>query len=266
MPVDQSLNGSGAAFAFARDGAGSWVQEAYIKASNAEIGDAFGHSVATSGDTSVVGAPGEDGAVTGINGDESNNGAPGSGAAYVFVRSSDGNWTQEAYLKPLDTLAGAGFGYTVAIDGDTIAVSAWRQEVGVVYLFTRDANGAWAQEASVVPADDAYDVGFADAIDIEGDTLAVGAPFPPVPSTCSHARRRETGSSKRCFSQATPVTTTISARVSRSMVTSSPWARMPKRARRRASTATEPTIARLKAEQRTYLRGMRMAHGPRVRI
>ena len=181
VPVDQSLNGSGAAFAFAKDSAGAWTQEAYFKASNAEIGDAFGYSVAISGATAVVGAPGEDSAVTGINGDESNNGAPESGAAYVFVRGSDGSWTQEAYLKPVDTLTGAGFGYSVAFDGDTIAVSAWRMDVGVVYFFTRDSGGNWTQEASVTPADLAADVGFADSLDIDGETLAVGAKWHGYP-------------------------------------------------------------------------------------
>ncbi len=183
VPVDQSLRASGAAFVFAKDSAGSWVQEAYVKASNAEIDDAFGYSVAMAGNVAVVGAPGEDSAVTGINGDETSNGAPGSGAAYVFLRDTSGVWNQEAYLKPTDTLAGAGFGYSVAFDGETIAVSAWRMDVGVIYLFNRDANGAWVQEASVVPADLAADVGFADAIDIDGDTLAVGAKWHGNPST-----------------------------------------------------------------------------------
>jgi hypothetical protein len=71
----------------------------------------------------------------------------------------------------------------VAIDGDTIAVSARRTQDGVVYLFTRDGDGAWTQEGVVGPADLAGDVGFADAIDLDGDTLAVGAKWHGNPST-----------------------------------------------------------------------------------
>jgi hypothetical protein len=66
----------------------SWTQQAYLKASNPGVGDAFGNSVSISGDTIVVGAYWEDSNATGVNGDQNNNGsiAGKSGAAYVFVR------------------------------------------------------------------------------------------------------------------------------------------------------------------------------------
>ena len=49
---------AGAAYVFVRSGT-SWSQEAYLKASNAGASDRFGFSVAVSGDTVVVGAPGK---------------------------------------------------------------------------------------------------------------------------------------------------------------------------------------------------------------
>lgn len=183
VPADQTLRDSGAAYVFARDSAGTWVQEAYLKASNADIDDGFGHSSAISGDTLVVGAPREASAAIGINGDEDDNSAPGAGAAYVFVRGVDGTWTQQAYLKASDTFAGDGFGYTVDVHGDTIAVSASRLETGVIYLFTRDASGGWAQEAAVSGDDMLGDVGFGDALALQENTLAVGAKWhgdPPI--------------------------------------------------------------------------------------
>ncbi len=175
VPVDQSLVGSGAAFAYSRDGAGTWRQEAYFKASNADAGDAFGYSAAFAGDTAVVGAPGEDSSVGGINGNEADNSLESAGAAYVFVRNTDGTWTQQAYLKPPDPLTYDKFGYSVAIDGDTIAVSASRESQGVIYFFTRDAGGNWAESGTVIAEDDAWDVAFADALALDGDSLAVGA-------------------------------------------------------------------------------------------
>src|SRR5690349_16496469 len=48
---------SGAAYVFVRSGA-SWVQQAYLKASNTGANDNFGIAVAISGDTLVVGASG----------------------------------------------------------------------------------------------------------------------------------------------------------------------------------------------------------------
>src|SRR5437870_10949761 len=72
------------------------AQQAYIKASNTGgpstgetglgVGDNFGWSVRISGDTMVIGAPGEDSNATGVNGNQTNNSARDSGAAYVFVR------------------------------------------------------------------------------------------------------------------------------------------------------------------------------------
>ena len=175
VPIDQSLRDSGAAFVFARDTGSAWVQEAYLKASNPDINDSFGHSAAMDGNTVVIGAPHESSSATEINGDENDDSAPGAGAAYVFVRSTDGTWTQQAYLKASDGLAGDTFGYGVAVHGDTVAVSSRRMFDGTVYLFTRDANGTWTQETAVSAADGLQDIGFGDETALAGETLAVAA-------------------------------------------------------------------------------------------
>ena len=47
-----------------------------------------------------------------------------SGAAYVFTRSGT-TWSQQAYLKASNTDAYDWFGYSVAVSGDTVVVSAW---------------------------------------------------------------------------------------------------------------------------------------------
>jgi hypothetical protein len=77
----------GAAYVFARRGT-NWTQQAYLKP--AAFGtwqdfDELGYSVAASGDTVVVGAPGEGSNTTGVN-STANEGATGAGAAYVFLR------------------------------------------------------------------------------------------------------------------------------------------------------------------------------------
>lgn len=119
---------SGAAFIFVHNGT-NWSQQAYLKASNTESdffmgpGDAFGYTVAVSGDTVLVGTPIEDSNATGINGNQSNNSAGQSGAAYAFVRNGT-NWSQQAYLKASNTGGGDGFGYSVAVSGDTMVSGA----------------------------------------------------------------------------------------------------------------------------------------------
>lgn len=90
-----SFLNSGAVYVLVRTG-GTWVQQAYLKASNPNADDHFGCAVAISGDTLVVGANGEDSASTGVNQNQTNNAAPDAGAAYVFVRTN-GVWSQQAY-------------------------------------------------------------------------------------------------------------------------------------------------------------------------
>ena len=72
----------------------------YFKASNTEANDAFGKTVALSGDgsTLAIGAWGEDSDGT----SQSDNNASAAGAVYVFKRSVVGDtvsWSQVAYVK-----------------------------------------------------------------------------------------------------------------------------------------------------------------------
>ena len=122
---DNSNNRSGAAYVFKRSGS-TWSHEAYLKAPNSRDNDDFGYSVAIDGDTIVVGARDEDSNQTTItNGStaSSDSSNSSSGAAYVFKRSGS-TWSHEAYLKAPNNDASDQFGWSVAIDGDTIVVGA----------------------------------------------------------------------------------------------------------------------------------------------
>ena len=118
--------------------------------------------MAISGDTIVVGADGEDSNATGINGDGMDNSASGAGAAYVFIRSGV-LWSQQAYVKASNTETCDQFGYSVAVDGDTVVVGAIGeasnatgvggnqadnslQQSGAAYVFVRN-GGNWSQQA-----------------------------------------------------------------------------------------------------------------------
>ena len=118
---DNTELSSGAVYVFRRVGT-TWEQEAYLKASNADFGDAFGWSVSLSGTTLAVGARFEDGGSTGVNGPD-NEDAFESSAVYVFERVA-GTWLQQAYLKASNTGPGDNFGYSVSVSGDTLAVGA----------------------------------------------------------------------------------------------------------------------------------------------
>jgi Cadherin-like beta sandwich domain/FG-GAP repeat len=184
-----SLPNAGAVYVFTRSGA-TWRQQAYIKASNTDSGDNFGYSIALSGDTLAVGAPGEDSDARGINGDQKNNGLSNAGAAYVLVRSG-ATWTQQAYIKASNTDSGDNFGYSVALSGNTLAVGATGEAsdgngennndapgAGAAYVFTR-SNGppvSWAQQAYVKASNPDSGDKFGYSVVLSGDTLVVGAP------------------------------------------------------------------------------------------
>src|SRR6185369_954263 len=74
--LDNTLFSSGAAYVLRRSGT-AWSQQAYVKASNTDLIDNFGTSIALSADgsTLAVGALREVSAATGINGDQADNSA-----------------------------------------------------------------------------------------------------------------------------------------------------------------------------------------------
>ena len=82
---DLSAEDSGTIYLFTRTGT-TWVQKAYIKASNAEAYDEFGSAMALSKDGKIlaVGARSEASAAKGVNGNMNDNSAPGAGALYIF--------------------------------------------------------------------------------------------------------------------------------------------------------------------------------------
>jgi len=152
--TDNTATNAGAVYVFVRNGT-AWTQQAYLKASNTDAFDAFGTSVAISGDTIVVGAPWEDSSATGVNGNQSDNSLSQAGAAYVFVRSGT-TWTQQAYLKaPIQFLPMDYFGQSVAISGDTVVVGAFEKDdgftmdTGAAYVFVRSGT-TWATQATLL--------------------------------------------------------------------------------------------------------------------
>ncbi len=171
----------GAAYVFVRSGS-DWSLQDRLEASNGEIGDRFGTSVAISGDTVVVGAVWEDS----DGSSEDNEAADGAGAAYVFVRSGTA-WSQQGYLKASNAGEGDEFGISVAISGDTVVVGANREDsdatggdnngathAGAAYVFVRSGTDWTPQGRLKATNAEEYDL-FGTSVAISGETLVVGA-------------------------------------------------------------------------------------------
>lgn len=190
------LSDYGAVYVF-RNENGLWLQEAYIKASNADLFDEFGGDIALSsdGNTLAVSSKIEKSGATSINGDESDDLSIAAGAVYLF-RHNGTAWSQQAYIKASNTDSFDRFGSSIALsdDGNTLAVGATGEasnaaiiggdetndtasEAGAVYTFFYDGS-SWAQQAYIKASNaEAVDLfGTAVALSGDGNVLAVGAP------------------------------------------------------------------------------------------
>jgi hypothetical protein len=112
---------------------------ARLDVEGAELGDAFGTSVALAGDLAAVGAPGRD-----------DDGAD-RGAVYLYERrgEGDGVWVRVAELISPDATARNGFGGAVAFLGDRLLVGA-NGGTGRVHVFRR-VHGAWTLAQTIEP-------------------------------------------------------------------------------------------------------------------
>jgi FG-GAP repeat len=117
----------GAVYVFVKPATGwaNMTQTAKLRASDGKSNDLLGNSVAISGSTVVAGEYYD------------RNPDPYFGAAYVFVEPMTGwvNMTQTAELVASDGAPGDGFGESVAISGDTVAVGGPSRMLRAVYVF-----------------------------------------------------------------------------------------------------------------------------------
>ena len=169
---NSTLNDAGSAYVFTRNGSGVWNQAANLTASDPSLDDNFGDSVAVEGDTVVAGS--------------SENQPFGSddktGSAYIFIKPAggwaDGNET--ALLTASDGEDGDLFGDSVAVDGDTVVVGAYREGLssGSAYVFTKPA-GSWVdgtETGKLTASDRASTDNLGRSVAVDGDTVVVGAP------------------------------------------------------------------------------------------
>jgi len=119
---------SGSAYIFEDTGSG-WSEVAKLTASDGAEYDYFGHSVAVSGGTAMVGAQLDD--------DLGSN----TGSVYIFEDQGGGTWTEMAKLAAGDAVAGDYFGHCLALGDGRAIVGAYRVgdnglDSGAAYIFS----------------------------------------------------------------------------------------------------------------------------------
>ena len=166
----------GVAYVFERDTGGpdNWglvkkLEEPTSIGNTAE----YGHSVAIDGDVVVIGAPKAESAT--------------HGRAYVYYRNAGGpdNWGKVAELQDDIYDTNAGFGTSVAIDGDYLVAGAELldhvqgtfENEGGAYVFARNEGGAdaWGQVAKLLASNAAGSDHAGGAVALDGTTVLVGA-------------------------------------------------------------------------------------------
>ncbi len=156
----------GAAYVFTRSGT-NWTEQAKLSAPDGAAFERFGHSVAISGDTAVVGMP-----IAEIGGNHS------QGAACVFTRSGT-SWNFQQKLTASDGAANDGFGFSLALEGDTILVGATSIisggcNKGSAYVFFHNESN-WTQQAKLTASDGAPGDCFGSGVALLNNTALVGA-------------------------------------------------------------------------------------------
>ena len=130
---DGDTEPDGSVLVFGWDGAG-WEYQSQLRPESVPPGSFYGHFASLSGNLLVVTAPyGETG-----------------GTAWVFERGDDDEWIEQAVLTPSDPAPEfERFGFGAHTDGERVIIGSFggAGDPGAAYIFGRDANGEWAEEA-----------------------------------------------------------------------------------------------------------------------
>jgi hypothetical protein len=167
---------TGRAYIFDKAANGTWSQTQILRASNGGASDYFASSIGISGDGTVIccGAYNED------------TGATNKGAAYIFVKSAAGAWsqTETQFIQASDgtTSDSFGLGVSVSQNGDRILVGSHLDDTGEgdsgsMYIFDR-TNGVWTQTNHLYPGHHTTPGGYgmSSAISDDGKVYMVGSP------------------------------------------------------------------------------------------
>ncbi len=160
--------GAGAAYIYKRTGSNSWDSGTNIMPVDLAVRDAFGFSVAISGDYAIVGAYQED------------EGGSNAGAAYIFQRTGPNTWDSGTKIMAADADAGEEFGKSVAISGNYAIVGAHLEDeggssAGAAYIFQRTGPNTWDSGTKIMAADAEANDWFGSSVAISGNYAVVGA-------------------------------------------------------------------------------------------
>jgi len=105
------------AYVFTRSGT-TWTERVKLTSSDGANDDAFGWCVAIDADIIVISAPNSD------------DRGPYTGSAYVFSRSDNDDWSEQAKLIAVDGETDDTFGQSMAISSKSVVIGAYFDDNG----------------------------------------------------------------------------------------------------------------------------------------
>ena len=155
-------SGRGAVYLFTRAGTAGWRESGRITAADRQPGDGFGSTLLVSGDRAFI--------ATGPQ--------RRRGIVSVFRKTGD-SWVAETTFTAIDTMPNAAFGSALAASGSRLMVGSFRADsgTGAVYVYARDAAGAWRMEVRLTSPGPTTgrNAAFGASILLRGDTAVIGA-------------------------------------------------------------------------------------------
>jgi hypothetical protein len=152
---------AGAVYVFEKEDT-EWLEKLILTASDAGAFDRFGSSLAINNEHIFAGTPLNDNS---------------KGGVYVFSKV-DGEWVEETKLTALDGQEADGFGFSVALFDDVLAVGAYGVDVGnamnagAVYLYKKQ-NNEWIELEKILPPEPINSGFFGFEVEIDDEFLFV---------------------------------------------------------------------------------------------
>lgn len=168
-PFDDDFGmNSGSAYVFEAAGGGPFSFVAKLLSTHGAAFDIAGWSVDIDGARCVVGAQYDDSLVI------------DAGCVLVFEDDGSSLWSHVATVHGVGTGLGDRFGIDVAISGERVLAGAIGDDdqgvdAGAAYVFVRQPNGTWSQEAKLIAPSTSADDAFGIRVALDGMRAAVGA-------------------------------------------------------------------------------------------
>ena len=179
---DYDINGlnyksnAGASYILEKNSAGVWVENSKLVAVDRDVLDNFGYAVSISGNSAIIGAPGEDEDAAGMNQEFD------AGSVYFFLKTS--NWNQTQKICAPDRSEFDYFGSSVGIYNNNAIVGAFAEDEDASGGNTKNSSGSayivhnqsnWSVIKKIVATDRTANDFFGYSVHISSKYAVVGA-------------------------------------------------------------------------------------------